>query len=130
MNKVLILGNGNYASGIKSALNRLVGYDEDVLVFDFTGEKTPIGYKQEIECSLEEISTNDKIYCFTDIIGGTPYRIACDLKDMGVNMEVYAGCSIPMLVDTIINLKFGIGINVEDVLNIGKTSVGYYKDYR
>lgn len=45
-------------------------------------------------------------------------------------MEVYAGCSIPMLVDTIINLKFGIGINVEDVLNIGKTSVGYYKDYR
>lgn len=127
MSKILLMGHGNFASGLKSVLDLVVGSDENILVGDFTQDKTPEIYKDEIIHLLKDTNNSESIYCFSDILGGTPFKLACELKSEGLNIEVFSGINIPMLIETAINIKCGLDINTIDILNVGKDSVFYYK---
>lgn len=65
---IIITGHGEFASGIKSSLNLIVGDYEFLKVVDFTEEKTPRDLKEEIQCLVNE-NIESKTYIFTDLAG-------------------------------------------------------------
>ena len=57
---------------------------------DFTEDKSPESLKEEINSFIK--STDKKIYVFTDLVGGTPFKVSSELTLESVSythLDVY-----------------------------------------
>lgn len=69
MLKILIASHGNYADGVKSATNIIIGNKENVHYLNaYVSEET---VKDQLENFFKEVSENDEVIILTDIYGGS-----------------------------------------------------------
>lgn len=127
MNGIVIIGHGNFGSGLNSTLELIAGKYDFVKYGDFTSEKSPVEFKEEIKLKLESLNDKEKIYFFTDIVGGTPFKIACELKLEDDRIEVFYGTNMAMIIETCMNTQFEICLKNEDIESIGKSNVSSFK---
>ena len=73
MNGIVIIGHGNFGSGLNSTLELIAGKYDFVKYGDFTSEKSPEEFKEEVKLELEKLKDKEKIFFFTDVVGGTPF---------------------------------------------------------
>ena len=62
MNGVMIIGHGNFGSGLNSTLELIAGKQDFVKYADFTVEKSPEDFKNESKHNLDSFKDKDKIY--------------------------------------------------------------------
>ena len=84
MSKILLMGHGNFASGLKSVLDLVVGSDENILVCDFTQDKTPEIYKDEIIHLLKD--TNNSV---TNVSSSTE-ELAASMEEVAATIQEIA----------------------------------------
>lgn len=94
--KLVVVGHGKFASGIKESIKLLYGLSEEMYFLDFTEEKTPDKFKSELETVINETTI---IFC--DVVGGTPFNKAVEIKYSGKDVEVIGGVNIPMILSFI-----------------------------
>ena len=94
--KALITGHGQFAVGLKSAFELVVGEKEDVCVLPFTEDVILSEYQQKIQNFVDE---NEVGCIFTDLVGGTPFNTAMITKGTKDNIRVFAGTNLPMLLE-------------------------------
>ena len=58
MCKLVIVGHGNFPSGVLSAVSLLVGNNENICAFDLDKNETHEGFEQKIK---ELLDNNDKV---------------------------------------------------------------------
>ncbi len=69
MLKILIASHGNYADGVKSATNIIIGNKENVHYLNaYVSEET---VKDQLENFFKGVSENDEVIILTDIYGGS-----------------------------------------------------------
>ena len=119
---IIITGHGKFASGIKSSLNLIVGDYEFVKAVDFTEEKTPKDLKEEIKSLVNE-NIDKKICIFTDLVGGTPFKISSELSLENKNIEVFCGTNLPMIVESTMMESLGIKIDIDLIKETGINSI-------
>ncbi|MGL5692781.1 MAG: hypothetical protein ACRCXA_01800, partial [Peptostreptococcaceae bacterium] len=110
-----------------STLELIAGKYDFVKFGDFTSEKSPDEFKDEIKSKLDGLNDKEKIYFFTDVVGGTPFKIACELKLEDDRIEVFYGSNMAMIIETCMNTQFSIDLQNEDIENIGKSNVASFK---
>ncbi|MFQ9615303.1 MAG: PTS sugar transporter subunit IIA, partial [Clostridium butyricum] len=76
MCKLVIVGHGNFPSGVLSAVSLLVGNNENICAFDLDKNETHEGFEQKIK---ELLDNNDKVIVVADLTGGAPHQIAARL---------------------------------------------------
>jgi len=100
MRKFLITAHGNFASGIKSSLDIIIGHTENVFVIDayVDGNKSIEGKLHDI---LENLAPEDELVVFSDLMGGsiTNQILRFALKE---NVHVVSGMNLPLLIDVIL----------------------------
>lgn len=98
MKKIIVTGHGNYASGIKSAMEMLSGPNADFFYLDFlegdSEETLSVNMKETLEAN-----SGDDILIFCDLAGGTPFKVAATLAHGNERIEVVAGANLGSLLE-------------------------------
>jgi len=76
MTKVVVLGHGGYADGVKKNLAMLLGDIEDFYYIDFNIGEGIDDLKIKMHQVLTNFNSNDILFT-CDLAGGTPFREAC-----------------------------------------------------
>ena len=118
---IIITGHGNFGTGLKSSLDLIVGNFDFVKPVDFTEEKSPESLKEEINTLIKE--SDKKVYIFTDLVGGTPFKISSELTLEHKNVEVLCGTNLPMLVESAMTMSLGCDIDSELIKEAGINSI-------
>ena len=114
--KILIVGHGEYATGIKSAIKLLTGVSNNIDAINLNEDYTVM--------VQEYVANNKDLIIFADMTGGAPFQIASReilLNEASENQFVIGGVSVGCILEVVMNT---LVLNVEDELkNIINTAV-------
>lgn len=128
MKKIMVIsGHGNYASGIKNAIELIAGHQEDVYPVDFTVDETDLTLKEKIKSLLKE-NVDSQVLFICDILGGTTFKIAAEIANYDDSMEVIVGCNVGSIIEGLFQ-KDGLSINelADFIVNSSKETTVKFK---
>ncbi|MBP1889636.1 PTS system N-acetylgalactosamine-specific IIA component [Clostridium moniliforme] len=99
--KILIVGHGEYPTGIKSAIKLLTGVDENIDAINLNESLTHEQFTQKVN---EYVKENKDLIIFADITGGAPFQITSRevlLNEESDNQYVIGGVSVGCILDIV-----------------------------
>lgn len=110
---LIIVGHGEFAKGINSAIELVAGEQKLVEVVPFLQNHSTDDLKINIEKALKKMAT-EEVLIFTDIPGGSPFKAAVELSMTREGIEVIAGTNVPMVMEILFDRE---GTNLIEVRN-------------
>jgi fructoselysine and glucoselysine-specific PTS system IIA component len=99
MRKFLIATHGNFASGIKSSIEIIIGQVANLYIIEaYTNGNKSI--EEELNEILKNIAEEDELIVFSDLLGGSITNQVLQFA-LRPNVHVVSGISLPLLVDII-----------------------------
>lgn len=96
--RIVIATHGDFAQGIMSSLEMIIGKTEDIYYEAFQPYDSTDAFKERIEKHIMEAKGKD-ILVVCDMMGGTPYNVSALLSMQNKNVEVLFGINLPMLIE-------------------------------
>ena len=94
---LMIITHGNLALELRSAMEHMIGDQNDIEIFSITPEDDIDIQKNNIEKKLKELNQGKGVIILTDVFGGTPSNLALNFLEPGV-IEIMSGVNLPMLI--------------------------------
>ena len=94
---LMIITHGNLALELKSAMEHMIGDQNDIEIFSITPEDDIDIQKNNIEKKLKELNQGKGVIILTDVFGGTPSNLALNFLEPGI-IEIISGVNLPMLI--------------------------------
>ena len=99
-NIIVLIGHGNYATGLKSTIGLIVGPTEDINYIDFLEEDNSETLMEKAKKVVDENEENNVIF-ICDIIGGTPFNTAAKISSENECVGVVGGCNVNAIIEII-----------------------------
>lgn len=112
---IIVTGHGNFASGITSALELIMGKEENFLAIDFLDTDTKESIKNKYNESIDVFKDCDNIIVLTDLFGGTPFNVLMEMSIENSKLHLYYGVNLAMLMELVSKRKFNE--NIEDIVD-------------
>lgn len=96
---IIICGHGSFASGLERAMLQILGEQEAVIAIDFPESSTTALLQAQCEAALAEVDKGDGVVFLTDLLGGTPFRVASTLSLHQTEREVITGTNLQLLLE-------------------------------
>ncbi|MFI3241264.1 MAG: PTS sugar transporter subunit IIA [Alphaproteobacteria bacterium] len=93
---LVLVTHGNLATEFISAMEHVVGKQENVLGVCIGPEDNMEQRRNEILEKVKTVDSGDGVIVLTDMFGGTPSNLAISI--MNEKVEVIAGINLPMLI--------------------------------
>lgn len=124
MNYLVITGHGHYASGVKSALELIIGPKDNVLAFDFLKEES----EEQFGLKFKDLDKNNNYLFACDLMGGTPYKVVSRLD---LNKEILIGTNLGGMLDTVLKIdKLSLSELADNLKEASLKSVVNIKDLK
>jgi mannose PTS system EIIA component len=94
---MVLVTHGRLACEFRSALEHVVGPQQQLNVITIDPDDDMDGRRQDIMDAIHHVDTGDGVVVLTDMFGGTPSNLAISAMN-GSNVEVVAGINLPMLI--------------------------------
>ena len=121
MIKLIITGHGKFSNGMLDGITFIMGAQSDIIKVEFDNMDLGI-YSNEIEDIIK--NSNQGTVIFTDLIGGTPFRISTLLCAKYDNVYVITGSNIPMIIEAIIKREImPLKELAKQIIDIGKDGI-------
>lgn len=120
--KILVIGHGRFAEGIKSVANIIVG-DLSEVTFMNT-------YVDDIDFHVEldnYFSENKNVLVLTDLFGGSVNQAIIQYITK-VNIDVITGINIPLILEILISNTTGNNLNFRQIISSAKEQIVYVND--
>ena len=98
---IIVAGHGNFASGITTMLELVVGKPEHYEFIDFLQGESQEALEEDYRDKLDKLKDCEKIVIMTDITGGSPFKSAVTYAVSDDRLNVISGTNVPMLVELI-----------------------------
>ncbi len=125
---IIVCGHGLFASGLTSALELIMGEQENYQAVDFKKGETNTELTEKIHKAITNFEKMDNILVMSDLLSGSPFNTAVmeALKDERI--KVVYGTNLGMLIETVLKRNMGENIDelLENALNTGKEQVGCF----
>tara|TARA_B100000424_G_C22623728_1_gene346374 strand:- start:66 stop:467 length:402 start_codon:yes stop_codon:yes gene_type:complete len=118
---LMIITHGNLALELKSAMEHMIGDQNDIEIFSITPEDDIDIQKNNIEKKIKELNQGKGVIILTDVFGGTPSNLALNFLEPGI-IEIMSGVNLPMLIK-ICQLR---DKNILEVIQEGKNAAQKY----
>ena len=118
---LMIITHGNLALELRSAMEHMIGDQNDIEIFSITPEDDIDIQKNNIGKKLKELNQGKGVIILTDVFGGTPSNLALNFLEPGV-VEIMSGVNLPMLIK-ICQLR---DKDILDVIQEGKSAAQKY----
>lgn len=127
MYKTLIVGHGNYPSGVVSATKLLMGENENVSFLELAEGFTHEQYEVKLTEFLKE---NPQVIIFADLTGGAPHQIAARVVlENQFSKEHFVVSGMPLSAITDLTMKFQfLNVAAEDALTTIENTISECKD--
>ncbi|MGL4562663.1 MAG: PTS fructose transporter subunit IIA [Brevinema sp.] len=125
MASIIITGHGNFATGIKSMLDLVIGETENTYFIDFTEDLS----SEDLKDKFVEIYEREhgQVLFLCDIAGGTPFNQAAMLMySQHKSYGVIGGINIPLIMHVLDSLETTINDN-SLLLDAKETAYEYIK---
>ena len=123
---LIMSAHGQFASGLKTGLDLVVGESENIKVLDFLGDNVD-EYKKEFEALIKEmLEKHDSLVIATDIAGGTPFNTAVILTNGKANISVFSGLNFQLAYE-LSNMENNLEENNEHSINVAREGISYFK---
>lgn len=125
MTGIVVAGHGNFASGLTSMLELVVGKQENYEYIDFLQGESQESLEEKFREKLNALRDCEKVAVMTDIAGGSPFKTAVMYAMSEGRLNVIAGTNVPMLVELI----FGridchdFEVLIENAMEAGKQQI-------
>jgi len=110
--KYLIATHGTFSAGVKSSLEMIMGNTEHLFIIQAYIDQN-IAVEDEIKEVLEQISANDELIIFSDILGGSVTNQLLQLA-LKPNIHIVSGFNLPLLIDVLLG---DTERSIEDVIS-------------
>ena len=107
MTGIMVVGHGHFASGIRSALELILGEQADFATTDFPEGDTKTELEAHIRQALDTLKHTEKILVFCDLLSGSPFNTVIREAMKDERLTVYYGVNLGMLVETLMNRNLG-----------------------
>ena len=114
---LLLTGHGLFSQGLYSSLKMVMGVNENIKYQNF------IENLKNLIADL--LKTNDRLICLTDIKGGTPFRLCCELAIENPKISVVSGANMPLLFQ--LTELMEEDFNLEDTINESLKDIFLFK---
>ncbi|GBG95447.1 mannose/fructose/sorbose-specific PTS system IIA component [Ligilactobacillus salitolerans] len=106
MKTIILLSHGEFAPGLKSALEMFAGDQaKDVLAFGLRKGESADQFGQRFAQGMAEVDQSTGLVLLADIIGGSPLTTACNILAQAGRMEdtiVLGGMNFPMALNAVL----------------------------
>jgi N-acetylgalactosamine PTS system EIIA component len=102
---IIISGHGAFASGLYSSIKVIAGEHDQVVTCDFLEGMSTEQLTEAMEAGIKALGVDDIVF-FTDLKGGTPFKVAATLAINHPQWEVVAGTNLPMLLESVMIRNF------------------------
>jgi PTS system N-acetylgalactosamine-specific IIA component len=102
---IILTGHGQFAAGLASALELIVGKAEQVAAVDFGMECSTEELSQRLAKAVQNFENCDKVLFLSDLPGGSPFRLSVLAGKALRESKVLAGANLPMLLEAVMNRK-------------------------
>ncbi len=127
MVEIVIIGHGNFASGIVSNVSLISGTPDHCHVIDFTFDMSPDLIGEKISEVINS-SEGNGVLIFTDLLNGTPFNVAARYALTYPDVKLVYGVNPAMLLETIIgrNSEDNVNVLAERAVETGKSQIGLF----
>ncbi len=121
MIKIVITGHGGFSNGMFDVITLIMGDVKDLIKVEFDNSDLET-YSNKIEEIMKDSKEGTLI--FTDIIGGTPFRISTLLCGKYEDASILTGVNIPMIIESILKRESMPLKELTDyIVEMGKNSI-------
>ena len=88
MLSIILTGHGGFASGMEKAMKQILGEQSQFIAIDFPETSSTALLTSQLEEAIAQLDCEDGIVFLTDLLGGTPFRVASTLAMQKLGCEV------------------------------------------
>lgn len=96
---IILTGHGGFASGMERAMKQILGEQSQFIAIDFPETSTTALLTSQLEQAVNELDAGEDIVFLTDLLGGTPFRVASTLAMQKSGREVITGTNLQLLLE-------------------------------
>lgn len=98
MVSLLLTGHGRFSEGLYSSLKMVMGVNDNITYVNFIQGDSSENLKTTLSETIDNLlKTSSRVICLSDIEGGTPFRMCCELSLENDKVMVIAGTNMPLL---------------------------------
>ncbi|MDF7673022.1 PTS sugar transporter subunit IIA [Lactobacillus sp. ESL0701] len=116
--KVIVTGHGLFASGIKGALELLAKIPDNWFFIDFSEGMSDTDLEKQYTKIIN--FDQDQVLFFTDLAGGTPYKVSATLSTKSTGISVVSGGNLSSLLETLFTDYDNAAEYAQDIIKISK----------
>lgn len=121
---IVVSGHINFASGMQSAINAIVGVPEQMRFVDFVESMSTDELETALRTAAQEVGSDEGVLFLTDIPGGSPAnRVTAILMDTD-KVEALSGVNLPMIANAAFERDGASLSELVDILQeVGKSTI-------
>lgn len=98
---IILCGHGGFASGLEMAMKQILGEQSQFIAIDFPETSTTALLTSQLEEAIRSLDPEKDIVFLTDLLGGTPFRVASTLAMQKPGSEVITGTNLQLLLEMV-----------------------------
>ncbi len=125
---IIVSGHGNFASGITSGLNLIMGKQTDYHVIDFNESDSLDHLNQKFDYALKALDHCSDIIILCDLFSGTPFNIAMKKALSNDKVKLFYGLNLGVLIELVSMRLMDKTVDTIStrVLELGKSQFGLF----
>lgn len=100
---IILTGHGGFASGMEKAMKQILGEQSQFIAIDFPETSTTALLTSQLEQAVKELDSDEGLIFLTDLLGGTPFRVASTLAMQKTGREVITGTNLQLLLEMVLD---------------------------
>ncbi|MEC2224611.1 MULTISPECIES: PTS galactosamine/N-acetylgalactosamine transporter subunit IIA [Heyndrickxia] len=126
---MIVTGHGEFATGITSALELVLGKQESYVCVNFPNGDTAVELEKNLDRAVSQLEECDHIIVFADLLSGSPFNTAIMKAMKDKRIKVIYGVNFGMLIEAVMNRNMGTSVDeiVQNALANGKNQIGVFK---
>lgn len=124
MKGILIASHGNLAKGIYETTQMFFNNQEQFSYLCMDGSMSLEDFLQIAKEKIIELDSGDGVIVLCDLLYGTPCNTFARI--INDNVDLMVGVNLPIVLE-LLGARLSGNINLDDIINIGKTSICNFK---
>ncbi|GEO64860.1 PTS sugar transporter [Companilactobacillus nantensis] len=122
---LIVSGHGGFASGMQAALHLLSAIPDNWSFIDFKESMSDKDLQKEFEKVINN-KPDGQFVMFTDLAGGTPFKVAAALSYSNKNIQTVSGCNLGSLLESIYSTYDSSDDMAEKLVSISKEGIQHF----
>lgn len=98
---IILCGHGGFACGLEKAVKQILGQPPRFIAIDFPETSTTALLTSQMQDAIATLQSANEILFLTDLLGGTPFRVASTLAMLHGGHEVIAGINLQLVLEAV-----------------------------